>query len=72
LRVAHVRMTSGREAVLGLANLMRPATGLRYRSVGELSYSESSDSRKISLSDERKLYMFEKITKDDCLFPYGA
>jgi hypothetical protein len=72
LRVAHVRINSGRVAVLGLANLTRPATGLRYRSVGELLYSESSYSRKISLSDEQKLYMFEEINKDDCLFLYGA
>jgi hypothetical protein len=27
---------------------------------------------KISLSDERKLYTFEKINKDDCLLLYGV
>jgi hypothetical protein len=65
-------MTSGRVAVLGLANLTQPTTGLRYRSVGRSSYPESSYSLKIGLSDERKLYTFEKINEEDWLFLYRA
>jgi hypothetical protein len=57
-------MTSGRVAVLGLAALTRTATGLRYRSVGELSYPESSYSRKLVYPMTAN-FMFEKINEDE-------
>jgi hypothetical protein len=55
-----------------LADLTRSATGLRHQSVGKTLSPESSYWQKISLSDERKLYTFEKINEDDCLLLYGA
>jgi hypothetical protein len=50
---------------------MQTATGLRHRSVGGSSYSESSYSRKLVYPMSGN-FMFEKINKDDWLFLYGA